>query len=158
MFRSVFRPSSGVRFCALRNYYVSACLLCLVPICGGMLSVIYINIYIMVYDMWWCGILAIIQDNIQLTCLCIYALYLSVWCLDVYCRLCSVAVARVRRVRNKAKQAGWHVVIMQGTETDPWWWSEDWPKHVGFFVKLILSTQHRHFNVCSFKCELWKCF
>ena len=39
MFRSVFRPSSGVRFFALRNYYVSASMLCLVPFCGGMLSV-----------------------------------------------------------------------------------------------------------------------
>ena len=39
MFWSVFRPSSGVLFCALRNYYVSTRMLCLVPVCGGMLSV-----------------------------------------------------------------------------------------------------------------------
>jgi hypothetical protein len=49
MFRSVLRPSSGVRFYALRNYYVSACILRCVPVCGGIL-----------------------------------ALYLSVWCPDVY--------------------------------------------------------------------------
>ena len=45
---------------------------------------------------------------------------------------------------NATKQAGWHVVIAQGTGTDPWWWSEDWRKHGGF-LKLILSTHHRHF-------------
>jgi len=39
MFRSVFRPSSGVHFCALRNYYVSVCILRRVLVCGGMLSV-----------------------------------------------------------------------------------------------------------------------
>ena len=25
-------------------------------------------------------------------------------------------------------------------------------------VLINLNTHHRHFNVCSFKCELWKCF
>jgi len=39
MFRSVLRPSSGVNHCALRNYYVSACLPRRIPVCGGMLSV-----------------------------------------------------------------------------------------------------------------------
>jgi len=39
MFRSVLRPSSGVNHRALRNYYVSACLLRRIPVCGGMLSV-----------------------------------------------------------------------------------------------------------------------
>jgi len=39
MFRSIFRPSSGVRFCVLRNYCLSARMLCLVPVCGGILSV-----------------------------------------------------------------------------------------------------------------------
>jgi hypothetical protein len=97
MFRSVFRPSSGVRFCALRNYYVSACILRRVPVCGGMLSVIYNCPYynLRIVNV---GYLAIIQDNMRLTCLCIFALYLSVWCPDVYCRLGSVPVVRVRRV------------------------------------------------------------
>ena len=39
MFRSVLRPSSGVSYRTLRNYYVSACLLPRIPVCGGMLSV-----------------------------------------------------------------------------------------------------------------------
>jgi len=41
MFRSVLRPSSGVRSRTLRNYYVSACLLRRISVCCGMLSVIY---------------------------------------------------------------------------------------------------------------------
>jgi len=45
MFRSVLRPSSGVSSLTLRNYYVSACLLCRIPVCGGMLSVIYKYLY-----------------------------------------------------------------------------------------------------------------
>jgi hypothetical protein len=45
---------------------------------------------------------------------------------------------------NEMRQACWHVVIAQGTGIDPWWWSEDWPKHVGSF-NLILNTHHRHF-------------
>ena len=39
MFRSVLRPSSGICSRTLRNYYVSACLLRRIPVCGGMLSV-----------------------------------------------------------------------------------------------------------------------
>ena len=39
MFRSVLRPSSGVSSRTLLNYYVSACLLRRIPVCGGMLSV-----------------------------------------------------------------------------------------------------------------------
>jgi len=45
MFRSVLRPSSGVSSRTLRNYYVSACLLRRIPVCGGMLSVIYKYLY-----------------------------------------------------------------------------------------------------------------
>ena len=44
---------------------------------------------------------------------------------------------------NATRQAGWHV-IAQGTGKNLWWWSEDWPKHGGFF-NLILSMHHRHF-------------
>ena len=39
MFRSVLRPSSWVSSCTFRSYYVSACLLRFIPVCGGMLSV-----------------------------------------------------------------------------------------------------------------------
>ena len=45
MFRSVLRPSSGVNQRALRNYYMSACLPRRIPVCGGMLSVIYKYLY-----------------------------------------------------------------------------------------------------------------
>jgi len=45
MFRSVLRPSSGVSSRTLRNYYVSACLPHRIPVCGGMLSVIYKYLY-----------------------------------------------------------------------------------------------------------------
>ena len=45
MFRSVLRPSSGVSSRTLRNYYVSACLLRHIPVCDGMLSVIYKYLY-----------------------------------------------------------------------------------------------------------------
>ena len=45
MFRSVLRPSSGVNPRTLRNYYVSACLPRRIPVCGGMLSVIYKYLY-----------------------------------------------------------------------------------------------------------------
>jgi len=39
MFWSVLRPSSGVHPRTLRNYHVSACLPCHIPVCGGMLFV-----------------------------------------------------------------------------------------------------------------------
>ena len=48
---------------------------------------------------------------------------------------------------NATKQAGWHVVIAQGTGTDPWWWSEDWPKHVGFF-KINFNYASQTFLTC----------
>ena len=45
MFRSVLRPSSGFSSRTLRNYYVTACLLRRIPVCGGMLSGIYKYLY-----------------------------------------------------------------------------------------------------------------
>jgi len=42
--------------------------------------------------------LTVIQEDVWLTCMCILAMYLSMWCLDVYCRLCSVVVVRFRKV------------------------------------------------------------
>ena len=106
MFRSVLRSSSGV------NCYVSACLLRRISVCGGMLSVcVYLRCTCQ------CGVWMCTHPDTTLT-----------GTSQVYTDGQHTATDW-----NATRQACWHVVIAQGTGMNPWWWSEDWPKHVGFF-------------------------
>ena len=97
MFRSVLRPSSGVSSRTLRNYYVSACLLRRISVCGGMLSVC-------VY--------------LRCNCQC------GVW-MCTHPDTTPTGTSQVYTYRqhtatdwNATRQARWHTVIAQGTVID----------------------------------------
>ena len=69
MFRSVLRPS-------LRNYYVSACLLRRIPVCCGMLSVIYKYLYYSLRNVVIWDIDYYTRGCVAYLCVCIPALLL----------------------------------------------------------------------------------
>ena len=78
-------------------------------------------------------------------CMCVLAPCLLVWCLDVYWQYTSRhntnkhgASTHIQKTYRhitgmRRSRKNWQVVIVQGTWTNPWWWSANRSKHVGFF-------------------------
>jgi len=133
MFWSVLRPSSGVIHCALRNYYVSACLPHHISVCGGMSSVLVYLRCTCQWGVWMCthpdttltgtGLAQLLRVSMPasshsslwryVVCTCILVMYLSVRCLDVYSSrhhtdryIASIHVQTTYRHRLECDEAG----------------------------------------------------